>query len=857
MPSSPFSRSSRPSSTTTSLTDRTAGRPRPVDAVIIGAGQAGLAMSRHLTDRQVDHVVLERGDIANAWRTERWDSLRLLTPNWQTRLPGWRYRGDDPDGYMTMPEVADYLTGFARSFDAPVHAGVTVTAVRPQSGRRPGYEVVTDQGWWRARSVVVAAGACGTPAIPSIADRLDAGIRQLTPIDYRNPEQLPPGGVLVVGASASGVQLADELARAGRAVTVAVGRHVRLPRTYRGRDIQWWLDGSGLLDTHYTDVDDIDAARRAPSLQIVGTPDRRTLDLDALTAEGVRLVGRLERIDGSEATFADDLQATCADADRRLTRILDRLDEWAVETGAHDLDPVERPAPIEPPQPARHLDLTTDGIGTVIWATGFRPHYPWLHVPVTDATGAIDHDGGITPAPGLYVTGLPFLRRRKSTFIDGAGADAADLADHLTTYLTTYLTDHDKEPTPMTPNPAPTPIPTAPAEPRHDRYDVVIVGARTAGAATAMLLARRGLRVLAVDRTALGSDTLSTHALMRGAVNQLGRWGLLDRVVATGTPAVTTTTFRYDDTELDVDLGGGRALFAPRRTVLDRLLVEAARESGAEVCHGVAVDGLITDGAGRVGGVELRIGDGGRPRSVRADLVVGADGLRSTVARLVEAPPTRVGTSASATIFRYVTGADLRTDRYHWLYRCTDDGERLAAGVIPTNDDAHCVFVSLPPDRFATKGRRDVTGTYATILETVAPDVAAGVRSGMFTGRPRTWPGHPGRFLQAHGPGWALVGDAGYFKDPAAAHGISDSLRDAELLADAVVADDLASYEATRDELATPLFEALEDLASWRWTMDELPTIHLAVGKAMSREHQAVAALLASRGADRTLAPAA
>ena len=246
---------------------------RTTTTLIIGAGQAGLAMSRHLSRRGIDHVVLERGTVANSWRTERWDSLRLLTPNWQTRLPDFHYNGPDPDGYMTMGQVVDTLGRFATSFSAPVEEHTTVLSVRHRSGH--GYEVQTDQGLWRAQSVVIATGACSTPAIPGLASNLAPSIKQLAPIHYRNPASLPDGGVMVVGASASGVQLADELATAGRPVTLAVGNHARMPRVYRGMDIQWWLNSIGLLDRPYDQVSDIERARKAPSLQLIGSPSQR------------------------------------------------------------------------------------------------------------------------------------------------------------------------------------------------------------------------------------------------------------------------------------------------------------------------------------------------------------------------------------------------------------------------------------------------------------------------------------------------------------------------------------------------------------------------------------------------------
>ncbi|MEX0870544.1 MAG: NAD(P)-binding domain-containing protein, partial [Aquisalimonadaceae bacterium] len=268
-------------------------KPRVVTVVVIGAGHAGLAMSRHLAIRAIDHVVLERGEVANAWRHERWDSLRLLTPNWQCRLPGFRYAGPDPDGFMTMPEVIDFIRTYADQVSAPVRTGTTVTSVRPASD---GYLVTTDQGNWRCRAVVIASGAFNLPVVPALAEAVPASINAITARDYRSPDRLEDGGVLVVGASATGLQLADEIHRSGRPVTLAVGDHVRMPRHYRGRDIQWWMGAAGILDQRYDEVDDIDRARRVPSPQLVGTADRSTLDLNTLTRRGVRLVGRVAGI---------------------------------------------------------------------------------------------------------------------------------------------------------------------------------------------------------------------------------------------------------------------------------------------------------------------------------------------------------------------------------------------------------------------------------------------------------------------------------------------------------------------------------------------------------------------------------
>lgn len=398
------------------------------DVVVIGGGQAGLAMSRCLQDRGIDHVVLERGRVAERWRSERWDSLRLLSPNWHTRLPGWRYDGPDPDGFMTMPEVIDYLQGYARSFAAPVECDTTVTAVAPASG---GYRVSTNQGAWGAPNVVIATGHCDLPHVPGFAGQVPPDILQVTP--YRHPGRLPDGGVLVVGASATGVQLADEIHASGRPVTLTVGRHTRLPRRYRGRDILWWLEEMGTFAETTSDVSDIAASRRQPSLQLVGRPDHATLDLPSLERRGVRLVGRVTGVAGRRLALDDDLVAHTVAADAKLARLIAGIDAFVEESGRGGT--VGEPEPFVPflwPRPApSEIHLDEAGIRTVVWATGFRRSYPWLEVDVLDEQGELRHEGGVTAGPGLYVLGLLFLRRRNSNFIDGVGDDARALADHI------------------------------------------------------------------------------------------------------------------------------------------------------------------------------------------------------------------------------------------------------------------------------------------------------------------------------------------------------------------------------------------------------------------------------------------
>ncbi len=379
-------------------------------------------------------MVLERGDVANSWRRERWDSLRLLTPNWQTRLPGYRYEGADPDGFMTMAEVIEFVSNFAVKAAAPVRTHTAVTSVRQTDD---GYQVATHDGDLRCRSLVLASGACNVPNVPPLQQGLPASIECLTPFDYRNPDQLPEGGVLIVGASATGVQLADEIHRSGRPVTLSVGEHVRLPRTYRGRDVLWWMDASGMWNQRYDEIDDLTRARRLPSPQLIGTRERTTLDLNALSAAGVELVGRLAAVRNGRALFSGGLCNQFALADLKMDRLLDTFDDWArTHSRGAGVNPPERFEPTRVPASSRlHLDLASGEIRSVIWATGFRPDYSWLDVPVVDRKGHLRHDGGVVDAPGLYAIGLPVLRRRKSTFIHGAEDDARDLIDHLACYL--------------------------------------------------------------------------------------------------------------------------------------------------------------------------------------------------------------------------------------------------------------------------------------------------------------------------------------------------------------------------------------------------------------------------------------
>ena len=391
-------------------------------------------MSRCLSERGIEHVIFERGEIANSWRTERWDSLRLLTPNWQSRLPGFSYQGNDPDGFRTMRETIAYIDTYARVIDAPVLTHTRVASLRKDDA---GYVVETNQGEWRCRAAVIASGACNIATVPDCARDLPAVVRSVPSMEYKRPGDLEPGGVLVVGASATGIQLAHEIHRSGRPVTLSVGEHIRMPRLYRGMDIQWWMDRIGVLDERYDQIDDIVRARNVPSMQLVGTLVRATLDINTLTDIDVTLVGRIAAIRDGKALFSGALRNVCALSDLKMNRLLDAIDVWTRDRGMDSEfeTPMRLPPTRVDDSPPLALDFEKSGIKTVLWATGYRPDHSWVHTPVFDRKGRMRHDGGITELPGLYLMGMQFLRRRKSALIDGAGDDARDLSAHLAAFL--------------------------------------------------------------------------------------------------------------------------------------------------------------------------------------------------------------------------------------------------------------------------------------------------------------------------------------------------------------------------------------------------------------------------------------
>jgi putative flavoprotein involved in K+ transport len=396
-----------------------------IDTAVVGAGQAGLALSRHLTARGHEHVLLERGRIAERWYSERWDSFSLLTPNWHTRLPGWGYRGPEPDGFMNRAQVQTFFADYARSFRPPVRTGVTVTGVFPEA---PGWRVRTNRGSMHARHVVVATGHMDRPAVPTLREAFPSGVVQLHSSGYREPAQLPDGDVLVVGAGPTGHQIADELAGAGRRVHLAVGRHRVVPRTYRGRDAFWWMDRTGASRRTVDEL--VRRPVRAESSVLAGG---RHLDLRVLVSHGVVPHGRLVGIDGSRAVFADDLAASMAGGEDHARRFRERVDRFVARAGLDAPDDADPPVglPRWTHEPGTELGLGRTGIGSVIWATGYRRDYSWLHAPVLDAAGNPVQRRGVASVAGLFFLGLSFMWRRDSSFIDGVGADAEYLADRI------------------------------------------------------------------------------------------------------------------------------------------------------------------------------------------------------------------------------------------------------------------------------------------------------------------------------------------------------------------------------------------------------------------------------------------
>jgi putative flavoprotein involved in K+ transport len=399
-----------------------------VQTLIIGGGQAGLAMSYRLKQRGLAHLVLERHRIAERWRTERWDGLRFQFPNWSVRLPDFPFPHSDPDAFGTSGDILDYITAYAAFVAPPIRCGVAVTRLRRHGGAS-GFVAETPDGLIEADNVVVATGPYQRPVIPSFL-RDDTGVFQLHASRYLNPGQLPSGAVLVVGSGASGAQIAEELLRAGRRVYLSVGRHTRLPRRYRGRDLIWWLSAMG--------IDQTTVEQRGPSRLlpvITGAYGGHTIDFRKFAADGVTLLGRVEGVREGVIGFAADLADSLASGDATYTTFLDIAD---AHVARHALDMPEdttartmQPDPFCLAEPLRRLDLRDDGIGAIIWATGYGVDFGWIDVPVLDARGEPIHRGGVTGVPGMYFLGLQWLSKMNSSFLSGVGDDAAVLADHI------------------------------------------------------------------------------------------------------------------------------------------------------------------------------------------------------------------------------------------------------------------------------------------------------------------------------------------------------------------------------------------------------------------------------------------
>ena len=409
-----------------------------IDTLVVGAGQAGVAMSEHLSKLGVPHLVLERDRIAERWRTGRWDSLVANGPAWHDRFPNLEFADVNPDGFASKDQVADYFVAYAKKFNAPVHTGVEVKRVVRKAGGT-GFTVETSEGTIAANRVVVATGPFQRAVIPSIAPK-STGLTQIHSADYHNPQQLPEGGVLVVGAGSSGVQIADELQRAGRRVYLSVGPHDRPPRAYRGRDFCWWLGVLGEWDAEV-----MRPGKEHVTIAVSGARGGHTVDFRRLAHQGVTLVGLTKAFDGTHVTFEADLARNIASGDENYLSLLDAADAYIARNGL-DLpeEPEARAIPADPScltEPLRELDLQEAGVTSIVWATGYAVDFGWLQVDAFDEKGKPKHQRGVSKEPGIYFLGLPWLSRRGSAFIWGVWHDAKHIADHIVTqrkYLAYY-----------------------------------------------------------------------------------------------------------------------------------------------------------------------------------------------------------------------------------------------------------------------------------------------------------------------------------------------------------------------------------------------------------------------------------
>ncbi|QIL83303.1 NAD(P)-binding domain-containing protein [Diaphorobacter sp. HDW4A] len=398
-----------------------------IDTLVVGAGQAGIAASEHLSQLGVPHLVLERNRIAQAWRTGRWDSLVANGPAWHDRFPGMEFKSD-ADGFPAKDEVADYFEDYVKHIKAPVRTGVEVKKVTRNQGQ-PGFTVETSQGVIHANSVIAATGPFQVPVIPPIAPK-DARIEQIHSAQYYNPEQLPAGAVLVVGAGSSGVQIADELQRAGRKVFLSVGAHDRPPRAYRGRDFCWWLGVLGEWDAAIAKP-----GREHVTIAVSGARGGHTVDFRALGHQGITLVGLTESFADGKVKFKSDLAENIANGDANYLGMLDAADEFIQRNGIDLPEEPEARKRLPDPEcvahPLKELDLAEAGITSIIWATGYKTDFSWLQVNTFDATGKPQHHRGVSNEPGVYFLGLPWLSRRGSSFIWGVWHDAKHVADHI------------------------------------------------------------------------------------------------------------------------------------------------------------------------------------------------------------------------------------------------------------------------------------------------------------------------------------------------------------------------------------------------------------------------------------------
>ncbi len=398
------------------------------ETVIVGGGHAGLALSYHLGRFGRPHVILERGRVAERWRSERWDSLMFQFPNWSLRLPGHEYRGDRPDGFATRDEVIAFIERYRELVNAPVRTGVRVDCVRPIDG---GFHLETTEGDVEAANVVVATGPYQEPILPAVRHAVPPGVVQMHSSGYRNPAQLPGGAVLIVGSGASGCQIVEDLLAAGRTVYLSVGRHRRYPRRYRGRDMFWWMERIGALDQTVAERPD---ARERPNPLVTGVGGGHDIDLRDYAAAGVILLGHLQDITGSRLELADDVAALLAAGDESVALFTRAVDAYIARSGLPapaDAPPAVASPRAAPSQPIRELDLAASGIASVVWATGFRRDFGWIDAPVFDERGEPIHRRGVTGCAGLYFLGLPWLHKLKSSVLCGVGDDAAHLAEHI------------------------------------------------------------------------------------------------------------------------------------------------------------------------------------------------------------------------------------------------------------------------------------------------------------------------------------------------------------------------------------------------------------------------------------------